>query len=167
MRRLWAPWRLEFVAGGRRDTCIFCSKPKEEEDRKNRIFARGRYVFGMLNTFPYNPGHLLIAPYRHVTKVTAIEREEWLESLQMLEEGTAAIESLMKPHGFNIGFNIGAASGGGFDHIHMHVVPRWSGDTNFMPVLAETKVLPEHLDSTYDRIAEAIKRRHKEKRLEG
>lgn len=117
----------------------------------------------MLNTFPYNPGHLLIAPYRHVTEISAIGKEEWQEALFLLNESIAAIESLMQPHGYNIGFNIGAAAGGGFDHIHMHAVPRWRGDTNFMPVLAETKVLPEHLDATYDRIVKAIEVRRKEK----
>jgi ATP adenylyltransferase len=149
---------MEFVAGGRKDTCIFCSKPKDNDDRKNHIFARGKYVFGMLNTFPYNSGHLMISPYRHITEIGAMEGEEWLESLQLLKESISAIEGLMEPQGFNIGVNLGAAAGGGFDHIHIHAVPRWRGDTNFMPVLAETKVLPEHIDSTYDRLVEAMKR---------
>lgn len=158
MRRLWAPWRMEFIGGGRKDVCIFCSKPKGD-DRENHIFARRRLVFGMLNAFPYNSGHLLIAPYRHFTRLGEIGEDEWLETLKLLKESVATIEDLMEPQGFNIGFNLGAAAGGGFDHIHMHVVPRWKGDTNFMPVLAETKVLPEHLDSTYDRIVEAMRAR--------
>lgn len=149
---------MEFVAEGRKDACIFCSKPKDNDDTKNHIFARGKCVFGMLNAFPYNSGHLLIAPYRHITEIEAMEGEEWLESLRLLKDSIAIIEGLMKPQGFNIGINLGAAAGGGFDHIHLHVVPRWRGDTNFMPVLAETKVLPEHLDSTYDRLVEAMKR---------
>jgi ATP adenylyltransferase len=158
MKTVWAPWRLEFIEGGDKSGCIFCSKPKEGDDRRCRIFARGDHVFGMLNTFPYNPGHLLIAPYRHVTNVDGIEIEEWKELLLLLRDATSAIEGIMHPHGFNIGFNLGGAAGAGFEHIHMHVVPRWAGDTNFMPILAETKVLPEHLDSTYGKISEAIKR---------
>ncbi len=162
MKRLWAPWRLEFIKS-KGDTCIFCSSPREGDDRKSRIFARRKYVFGMLNAFPYNPGHILIAPYRHVTEMTSISSEEWRESLQLLKESTAAIKGVMEPHGFNIGFNVGAAAGGGFEHLHMHVVPRWRGDSNFMPVLAETKVLPEHLDSTYKRIVDALKEGHAKK----
>lgn len=158
MRKIWAPWRLEFISKGMESGCIFCSKPTEKDDRRCRIFARGRRVFGMLNAFPYNPGHLLYAPYRHVTKIGEISKDEWDELFLLLKEGTSALERLMKPQGFNIGFNLGASAGGGFEHIHMHVVPRWSGDTNFMPVLAETKVLPEHLDATYDRIVGALRK---------
>lgn len=157
MNRLWAPWRLEFVTRGEKGACIFCSKLKEGDDRRSHIFARGDYTFGMLNTFPYNPGHLLIAPYRHVSKIADVSSEEWGEMLLLLRDWTSVLEDLMKPHGYNIGFNLGASAGGGFEHIHMHVVPRWSGDTNFMPVLAETKVLPEHLDATYDRVIGAMK----------
>ncbi len=162
MKRIWAPWRLEFIKQGSKKDCIFCGKPKEGDDRSSHIFTRGDYTFGMLNTFPYNPGHLLIAPYRHVTKMPEIRREEWEELLLLLTKGVSILEDLMRPHGFNVGFNLGGAAGGGFEHIHMHVVPRWDGDTNFMPVLAETKVLPEHLDATYDKIVEAMKNKKRQ-----
>lgn len=162
MKRIWAPWRLEFVTSEKKDACIFCSKPKEGDDRKSHIFARGKYGFGMLNAFPYNPGHIMIAPYRHIAEIEEMGGDEWLEMLQLLKGSVAALEYLMKPQGFNIGFNIGAASGGGFAHLHLHAVPRWKGDTNFMPVLAETKVLPEHLDATYDRMVKAMGIRKKE-----
>lgn len=158
MRRLWAPWRMEFISRGGKGSCIFCEKPKDRDDRKNRIIARGKYVFGMLNTFPYNSGHLMIAPYRHITEMGAVEKEEWLETLQLLKDCIAAMEDIMKPEGFNVGLNLGAAAGGGYDHIHLHAVPRWRGDTNFMPVLADVKVLPEHLDATYERLAEGVRR---------
>jgi ATP adenylyltransferase len=151
---------LDFVTGGRKETCIFCSKPMGGDDRKNHIFARRKYVFGMLNAFPYNSGHIMIAPYRHLTNIQDIGEEEWSEALRLLKDTITAIGNLMEPQGYNIGLNLGSAAGGGFDHLHVHLVPRWRGDTNFMPVLTDTKVLPEHLDSTYDRIVEAMKRKN-------
>ena len=161
MKKIWAPWRLEFISKGADAECIFCSKPKREDDRKCHIFSRGDHAYCMLNAFPYNPGHVLIAPYRHVTSIGALTSEEWQELFHLLNGATSTIEGLMHPHGYNIGFNLGAPAGGGFEHVHMHVVPRWKGDTNFMPILAETKVLPEHLDATYDRIVEALGKKSK------
>jgi len=157
LRTLWAPWRLAFIANERKDTCIFCEKSKENEDAKNLIFERRSNVFGMLNKYPYNAGHLMIAPYRHVKDIEDLAEEEWKESLELLRDSVSVLKRIMSPEGFNIGFNIGRAAGAGYDHIHMHVVPRWNGDTNFMPVLSDTKVIPEHLEETYKKLREGIK----------
>ncbi|MBM5805815.1 MAG: HIT domain-containing protein [Candidatus Verstraetearchaeota archaeon] len=154
MKTLWAPWRLAFITEERSGECIFCKKPAENDDKKNYIYERRNLVFGLLNRFPYNSGHLMIAPYRHIISFEELRDEEWTAMLKLLQDTTAVLNKLMRPEGFNVGFNIGRASGAGFEHLHLHVVPRWSGDTNFMPVLSDTKVLPEHLDETFRRIRE-------------
>ncbi|MEJ5293241.1 MAG: HIT domain-containing protein [Candidatus Methanosuratincola sp.] len=150
-RILWAPWRGEFVSAAKKEGCIFCKKPSED-DPESLIFERRERVFGMLNRFPYNSGHLMIAPYRHVTDVGDLQKEEVEDLFALLRDSIAVLRKEMRPEGFNVGFNIGRAAGAGFEHIHMHVVPRWTGDTNFMPVLASTKVMPEHLLRTLERI---------------
>jgi len=154
LKVIWAPWRVAFITGAREEGCIFCSKPLQNRDELNHIFQRRGKVFGMLNRFPYNSGHLLIAPYRHVHRIQDLTPEEWAEIHELANDSIFALDSTMKPHGYNIGFNVGIGSGAGFEHIHMHIVPRWSGDTNFMPVLADTKVIPEHLEETFKKIAE-------------
>ncbi|MGQ9759758.1 MAG: HIT family protein [Candidatus Methanomethylicaceae archaeon] len=156
MKTLWAPWRLEFITDERKG-CIFCEKPKENDDARNLIFKRRDYVFGILNRFPYNAGHLMIAPYRHLTNIEEFTAEEWRDLLELLKDSLAALKKTMSPDGFNIGFNIGRAAGAGYDHTHLHVVPRWSGDTNFMPVLSETKVISEHLEETYRKLRDIIR----------
>lgn len=157
VKKLWAPWRLAFISGEKTGECIFCTKPTQNDDRKNYIFERRELVFGMLNRFPYNSGHLMIAPYRHVATLKELKKGEWEGILELLQDTTGALDRLMKPEGYNVGFNLGGASGAGFEHVHVHVVPRWRGDTNFMPVLSDTKVLPEHLDETYNRIKEGLR----------
>jgi ATP adenylyltransferase len=154
---LWAPWRGEFVSGARKDGCIFCLKPSEE-DSEALIFERRQKVFGLLNRFPYNSGHMMIAPYRHVTSIEDLQTEEAEELFGLLKDSIAVLKMEMRPEGFNIGFNIGKAAGAGFEHVHMHIVPRWTGDTNFMPVLASTKVMPEHLSHTLERIKSGFRR---------
>jgi ATP adenylyltransferase len=157
MKVLWAPWRGEYLTAERKGGCIFCEETVEKNDEKNYIFYRGRLVFGILNRFPYNSGHLMIAPYRHVANIQDLEVEEWTGMLELLKDSVRALDDFMHPHGYNIGFNAGgAAAGGGFEHLHMHVVPRWSGDTNFMPVLADTKVISEHMDNTYKKLSERL-----------
>lgn len=156
MKTLWSPWRRAFITQERDGSCIFCEKPKENEDARNLIFERRDYVFGMLNRFPYNAGHLMIAPYRHITNIEEFKGEEWKDLLGLLKDSLTVLKKIMAPEGFNIGFNVGRAAGAGYDHTHLHVVPRWNGDTNFMPVLAETKVIPEHLEETYRKLREAL-----------
>lgn len=157
MKTLWAPWRLAFVTKEKSGGCIFCAKPAENDDKKNYIYERRDLVFGLLNRFPYNSGHLMIVPYRHITSFEDLREEEWMDTLKLLQDTTAVLNKLMRPEGFNVGFNLGKASGAGYEHLHLHVVPRWGGDTNFMPVLSGTKVLPEHLDETFRRIREGFR----------
>jgi ATP adenylyltransferase len=155
MERLWAPWRMEYINYAREGEggCIFCELPAEGDDEKNYILTRGEKAFVILNKFPYNSGHLMIAPFRHVGEVEQLEDEEALDLDHLLQKSLKALKEAMSPDGFNIGMNLGRVAGAGVpDHVHWHVVPRWSGDTNFMPVVGETKVLPELLHESYRRL---------------
>ncbi len=157
MDRLWSPWRMEYIqkAGGK--GCIFCEKPRERRDKSNLILARSRYCFMMLNLYPYNSGHLMIAPYRHVGEIQRLSEAEALDMFRLLRAAVEALSKSYSPSGYNIGLNIGRASGAGIPgHLHLHIVPRWVGDTNFMPVTADTKVIPESLESSYNRIFAAL-----------
>ena len=159
MERLWAPWRLEYIVAGKHEGCIFCDFPGEEDDEKNHILARGEHAYVIMNAFPYSNGHLLIPTYRHVDDLTELTDEESLEMMQLAQVSCAALREVCKPDGFNIGMNLGTVAGAGIaDHIHAHVVPRWNGDTNFMPVLADVKVIPEALESTYSKLKAAFDR---------
>jgi len=155
MERLWAPWRVEFIEKVDRSVCIFCEKPKESDERA-RIVLRGRVCYALLNAFPYNAGHVMVAPYRHVVYPWELTREEVEEMYAMTVRLLKVLQRVYNPDGFNIGINIGRDAGAGYDHLHVHIVPRWRGDTNFMPVLAEVRVISEHLDYSYRRIREAL-----------
>jgi ATP adenylyltransferase len=138
------------------DECILCGLAGGDptDDASRYILARGKLNFVMLNAFPYNPGHLMITPYRHLGDVTDLAADELAEMMALLQRGIRALRETSAPHGFNIGMNLGRIAGAGIaDHVHLHVVPRWGGDTNFMPVVGETKVLPEMLEGTYDKLA--------------
>ncbi|MEM2068073.1 MAG: HIT domain-containing protein [Nitrososphaerota archaeon] len=158
MDRLWSPWRMEYIQrAAKSGGCIFCEKPREKRDRSNLILARGRFCFVMLNAYPYNSGHLMIAPYRHVGQPALLREAEFVEIFRLLRTFLIALDKTYSPSGYNIGMNVGRASGAGIPgHIHLHVVPRWTGDTNFMPVISDTKVLPETLDQTYEKIYLAL-----------
>ena len=133
--------------------CLFCDLPAEEDDEKNYILVRSEKAFVILNAFPYNSGHLMIAPFRHVGKVEEMEDDEALGVHHLLQRSLKALEEAMNPDGYNVGMNLGRVAGAGIpDHVHWHVVPRWSGDTNFMPVVGETKVLPEQLAESYQKL---------------
>jgi len=136
--------------------CIFCSKPKSNEDRKNLVLHRGKTSFVIMNLYPYNTGHLMIAPYRHVEWPYELNGEESTELLSLLNKCLHVLDKAMKPEGFNVGFNLGRSAGAGMAHLHLHIVPRWVGDTNFMPVTGGAKVVPESLDSTYVRLRDAF-----------
>lgn len=152
--RIWAPWRLAYVKDAAKDSeeeCIFCAKPAAGDDRANLIVHRGERCFVMLNLFPYTNGHLMVAPYEHVGRVQDLPAETTAELMALAQRAMTVLEEGYAPHGFNVGFNQGRVAGAGVEHhIHMHVVPRWGGDTNFMPVLADTRVMPQTLDQTYD-----------------
>ncbi len=146
--RLWAPWRKKFILHRQSEGCLFCEKPRSRASaRQTLIVEKGRSVFSMLNLYPYNNGHVMIAPYRHVPSPVGFTPEEQSETFVMMTKVVKKLERLVKPHGYNIGFNVGKAAGAGYDrHAHLHVVPRWEGDTNFMPVLGGAKVISQSLE---------------------
>jgi ATP adenylyltransferase len=156
--RLWAPWRLEYIQGDKPDECIFCSKPALD-DETALIVRRGERCFVMLNGFPYTSGHVMVAPYRHTADLAGLDRETSLELTTLSQQSLRAIGAAYGPDGFNLGANLGSVSGAGVaDHVHVHVVPRWEGDTNFMPVVGEVRVLPESLQDTQRKLKEAFAR---------
>ncbi|GBC73247.1 AP-4-A phosphorylase [archaeon HR04] len=153
MERLWAPWRIAYIERPSDEQCIFCTKPREGRDRKNLILMRGRHVFVILNAYPYANGHLMITPYRHVADPREVNDEEYAEIFSYLRLCISILKDALKADGFNIGMNIGKVAGAGIaDHLHMHIVPRWNGDTNFMPVVGDTRIIPEYLERTYERL---------------
>ncbi len=156
MERLWTPWRREFVqnaSGNEASECFLCAKPAQHDDRANLILLRAKCAFVLLNLYPYNGGHLMIAPYLHSGDVAGLDAAVAEEMMRITQQCVETLQRAYSPDGFNVGMNLGRAAGAGVpDHLHMHVVPRWTGDTNFMPVLGTTKVLPESLDQTYERL---------------
>ena len=153
---LWAPWRLEYVGSAdEQSECIFCAA-KEGGDEEGLVVRRAAHAFALLNKFPYASGHLMVAPLRHVGELTELDDEEVLEVHRLAGQGMGALAEVYGPQGYNLGWNLGRIAGAGItDHVHMHLVPRWAGDTNFMPVLADVKILPEHLVETRRKLAEA------------
>ncbi|MGQ0669364.1 MAG: HIT family protein [Actinomycetota bacterium] len=155
MEHLWTPWRMEYIqaAKGEPEGCVFCELPEKDDDAQVRILKRGGRGFVILNSYPYNPGHLMVAPLRHTGDLESLDADEQLELAGLLQDAVRALREEMEPHGFNVGMNLGRIAGAGIpDHLHWHVVPRWSGDTNFMPIVGQTRVLPELLDETYRRL---------------
>jgi len=153
MEQIWAPWRIEYIEMEKPKGCILCNKPKENKDNLNFILYRGEKNFVILNSYPYNPGHLMIAPYRHIATLEELSEEELREHGQIVARTLKVLRQVFNPGGFNIGINIGRTAGAGIEgHVHTHVVPRWNGDTNFMPVIAEVKVIPQALAETYERL---------------
>ena len=153
MERLWAPWRLEYVQGADADDgCVFC-RAAEGDDEEYLVVHRGERAFVLLNKFPYASGHLLVAPYRHGVNFPELDDAEALEIHRLASTAVGALAQAYRPQGYNLGWNLGRVAGAGIvDHIHLHVVPRWAGDTNFMPVLADVKVIPEALAETAARL---------------
>jgi ATP adenylyltransferase len=156
VRRLWAPWRLEYVSSAdEQEGCVFCRAPAAG-DEEGLVVHRGEHAFALVNRFPYASGHLMVAPYRHEGELGELRDEEALEIHRLASAAVGALADSMRPQGFNLGWNLGRIAGAGVvDHIHLHVVPRWAGDTNFMPVLADVRVLPEALDETRTKLAAA------------
>ena len=153
MERIWAPWRIEYILMEKPEGCILCEKPEEDKDEQNYILYRGDKNFIILNSYPYNPGHLMVAPYRHTGNLEELTGEERNEHFEMVSRAIRALREAFNPGGFNIGANIGKVAGTGIDdHFHSHIVPRWQGDTNYMPVLADVRVLPEALAGTYKKL---------------
>jgi ATP adenylyltransferase len=150
-QRLWAPWRLKYVQGERGDEgCIFCLAAEPGDDEARYVLRRGEHGFAMLNAFPYNSGHLMVAPRRHVASLEDLGEAELLELMRLTQRALRAVREEYGPDGFNLGVNEGTIAGAGFaDHVHLHVVPRWAADNNFMAVTADTRVLPQSLEDTY------------------
>lgn len=153
MERIWAPWRIQYIQMEKPKECILCEKPKQNDNALNYILHRGDKNFIILNSYPYNPGHLMVAPYRHVASLEGLTEEERQEHFEIVSRSIKVLRQVFNPGGFNIGMNVGKAAGAGIDdHFHTHIVPRWQGDTNFMPVLADIKILPEALAETYQKL---------------
>ena len=154
---LWAPWRLEYVSSASEQTgCVFCRAAAAPDDADSLVVHRGETAFVMLNRFPYSSGHLMVAPIRHVGNLGELSAQEAAEIHSLSARALEVLAALFQPDGFNIGWNLGRSAGAGVvDHVHEHVVPRWQGDTNFMPVLADVRVIPEHIQSTHARIEAA------------
>jgi ATP adenylyltransferase len=160
LERLWATWRMEYLTSIAHQTseCIFCDLQKEEDGPGNLIVHRGEHCYIILNLYPYNNGHAMILPFRHVSDLVELTDAELLEMMQLAILLERAFRASIHPQGFNLGMNLGRVAGAGIPgHLHLHVVPRWQGDTNFMPVLGEIRVLPESLDETYARLRAAIR----------
>ena len=153
MERIWAPWRMEFIRMKKPRGCFLCEGPAQDDDAGNYILYRGSKNFVILNSYPYNPAHLLVSPYRHVASLEDLTEEERNEHLEIVSRCVKVLREQVNPEGFNIGMNLGKVSGAGIaDHIHTHIVPRWQGDTNFIPVLGDVKVIPEALADTYEKL---------------
>ena len=159
-QRLWAPWRLAYVKDAAKDSevdCIFCAKPAEDDDEANLIVHRGERCFVILNLFPYTNGHLMVAPYEHIGRLQEIPPSTLTEMMELAQKAMDRLEHAYEPHGYNVGFNQGRVAGAGVEHhIHMHVVPRWAGDNNFMPVIADTKVMPQSIEQSYEALEGAF-----------
>lgn len=150
MKVTWAPWRMEYIQAEPFSGCLFCHKHSDNRDEKNYVLFRTKLCFVILNLYPYNIGHLMVAPVRHVGDITHLSKKEICDMMDSVRKGVIALTEVYKPEGFNIGLNLGVVAGAGItDHLHIHVVPRWQGDTNFMPVLTNTKVIPQYLHKTY------------------
>ena len=163
MKRLWTPWRMKYLNKAD-DTstagCIFCDKIRAdvERDRENLLLFRGERGLIALNLYPYSNGHLMVAPYEHTGVLDALDGETLKELMLLVGKGIRALRRVMNPEGFNVGANLGRVAGAGVeDHVHFHIVPRWNGDTNFMPVLADTRMIPELLPQTYDKLLAALR----------
>ncbi len=158
MKFLWAPWRIEYILAPKEEEgCFLCKGSESPHEEGSLVLYVGQRVLAVLNRYPYNPGHLMVAPLRHVPSLVDLDREERGDLMDLLTLSLGVLERVMSPGGFNIGVNMGKAAGAGLEHhLHIHVVPRWEGDTNFMPVLAGVKVVPEHIEETYRKLKRAF-----------
>jgi ATP adenylyltransferase len=151
MKRIFAPWRYKYVSDPDAEGCIFCNAISSDDDRKSGVLFRGKFAFVIINKYPYNNGHVMVAPYKHTGNFEELSKEEMLEMSTLIQKWQEVLRKAMKPEGFNIGMNLGRIAGAGFEeHLHYHLVPRWGGDTNFMPIIGQTKVVPMAIDEAYD-----------------
>ena len=161
MKKLWAPWRVEYIERGNQKGCIFCNAGNLTYN--DYTLYTGKHSVALLNKFPYNNAHLLIAPKRHEANLESLPIEESTDLQRLIAESITILKTVYKPEGFNLGMNLGKAAGAGIaDHLHWHVVPRWNGDTNFMPIVSEIRVMPEHLQRTFEKLKPLFEKIDKE-----
>lgn len=159
MKHLWSPWRMTYIENSKNDEgCVFCNAQQAQADSAENLIAfRGKFSYVILNRFPYTSGHLMVIPFKHVATLEELDGEIRAEMMELTSRCTTELRNIYKPHGFNVGINMGEAAGAGvLGHVHIHIVPRWAGDTNFMSAVGETRVLPETLEQTYKRVREAF-----------
>jgi len=159
MEHLWAPWRIRYILAAKEQEagCFLCRKPQADDDARNHVLLRARTCFALLNTFPYNAGHLMVAPYKHTGSLDELAEQELADLMLLTRRCQRILARAIKPEGFNVGINFGRVAGAGVeDHLHIHIVPRWNGDTNYMPVLGDVRVVPQALDEIYERLREAV-----------
>lgn len=157
MKVLWAPWRMDYILSDKTQGCIFCELPKQDRDRENLILYRSSHNFVIMNRYPYNNGHIMVVPYLHFSTLDGLTDEILLDFMKVTQHATQSIKKAFMPEGFNIGINIGKIAGAGMEeHVHLHMVPRWAGDTSFMTVFDEVRVVPEHIMGTYDKLFAAF-----------
>jgi len=159
MKRLWAPWRMEYILDERKhDKCLFCSIVKDKKDKKNLILYRGKECFVVMNKYPYNNGHLMVVPYIHTPTFDGLSDKVLFDFIKTIRFSVDILKKVLSPDGFNLGLNFGKVAGAGMEsHMHLHIVPRWTGDTDSMPIIAETRVMPEHLMKTYNKLKRAFR----------
>ena len=164
MKHLWTPWRMAYLKGNTPNSagdCIFCIKVRGVDDTREHVLHRGEHVFATLNLFPYNNGHLMIVPYRHIAAVTDLSADELTEMMTVTQLAMQVLNAAFNPQGYNVGINQGSAAGAGIaEHLHQHIVPRWGGDTNFLSTVGETRTIPEWIDQTYERLLPLFKEHH-------
>ncbi|MGB9880431.1 MAG: HIT family protein [Anaerolineae bacterium] len=160
MKRIWAPWRMKYITGDKSQNCVLCEALQAGDDAARYILYRGKKAVLMLNLYPYINGHLMVVPYEHVGDLVELDEETLADMMFLTKMGVQALrEAMNNPHGFNVGMNLGRVAGAGIqDHVHIHIVPRWEGDTNFMPVLADVRIIPESLDDTYHKLLAALRK---------
>jgi ATP adenylyltransferase len=157
MKQLWAPWRMDYILSDKSRGCVLCGLLQEDKDRENLVLYRSSHNFVVMNRFPYNNGHIMVVPYVHAPSLDDLGDETMLDFMKMTRHAVASIKKAFSPEGFNIGINIGKIAGAGMEeHMHLHMVPRWAGDTSFMTVFDEVRVIPEHILSTYDKLFAAF-----------
>jgi len=167
MNKIWAPWRIKYIQKNKKTKgCILCSAFKNKKsDKKQFVIIRGKYSFSLLNIYPYNNGHFMVCPNRHIKRLEQLNSKEILDLFEVIRRTKKLTDKTLKPEGYNMGINLGKISGAGIDnHIHLHVVPRWKGDVNFMPIIANTKIISQSLKSLYDELTNANKKRDRKKR---
>lgn len=165
--QLWTPWRMAYILGDKANGCVFCEKTATDCDEVEHVLLRGRTAYVTLNRYPYNNGHLLVVPYVHAPSLENLPVETLSEMMLLVNQGLAALRLAMRPDGFNIGVNLGKAAGAGIeDHVHIHVVPRWNGDTSFMSAIGDTRTIPEALEQTYRHLHAALEVLHAQPLIE-